>query len=69
MSRHANMIPFEAKYIHQTEGAVLVNIDGAQVWLPKIAIEYDEDELENAGKGNIISISIPEKLAIDKELI
>jgi len=63
------MIPFEAKYIHQTEGAVLVNIDGAQVWLPKIAIEYDEDELENAGKGNIISISIPEKLAIDKELI
>lgn len=69
MARKQDLIPFEAKYIHQTEDAIKVDIDGDIVWLPKVAIEFDEDELENAQKGNTISIEIPEKMATDKQLI
>lgn len=68
--RHEDMmIPFEAKYIHQTSEALKVDIEGEVVWLPKSAIEYDEDELECAQKGNTINIEIPERLATDKQLI
>lgn len=69
MARCEDMIPFEAKYIHQTEEAIKVDIEGDVIWLPKCAIKFDEDELEGAQKGNTISIEIPEKLATDKQLI
>lgn len=69
MSRKEDMIPFEAKFIFQTEGAIKVDIDGEIVWLPKEAIEYDEDQLEDASPGNTIEISIPERMATDKQLI
>jgi hypothetical protein len=63
------MIPFEAKYIHQTNQAILVEIGEDEVWLPKSAIEFDEEELEGAKRGNTLNISIPERLATDKQLI
>jgi hypothetical protein len=69
MSREEDKIPFEAKYIHQTDGAIKVEIEGEVVWLPKEAITFDEDELECAQKGNTINIEIPERLATDKMLI
>jgi hypothetical protein len=67
--RQEDMISFEAKYIHQTDEVLKVDIEGEVICLPKIAIKYDEDELECAQKGNIISIEISEKLATDKQLI
>jgi len=67
--RVEEMISFEAKYLHQTSQAILVEIDEKEVWLPKSAVDYDEEELEGIEKGNIFDISIPEKLATDKQLI
>ena len=63
------MIPFEVKFLHQTESALLVDIEGEKVWLPKSIIEVDEYELDGIRKGNILEISIPEWLATDKQLI
>jgi ribosomal protein S1 len=69
MGKHDDMIPFEVKYIHQTKEALLVNVEGEDIWIPKSLIEVDEEELENACKGNTLSIGIIEWFATDNQLI
>lgn len=52
----------------QTDRAIKVSLDGEDdkaVWLPKSAVDYDEDKAE---PGKTLSITLPETLAIDKEL-
>jgi len=55
----------ECTLIHETDLAILVTIDGEHnVWLPKSAIEIERDE-----DSDVVIVSAPEALLIDKELI
>ncbi len=45
---------------HETDKAVLFNFGGKKVWLPRSAIEIDFDSKE---------VTLPEQLAIDKEIV
>jgi len=52
---------------HQTDKAVLVSLDGERehaVWLPKSAVELDF-----AAQPGLCIVTLPEQLAIDKELV
>lgn len=44
---------------HRTEKAILITKDGKDVWLPKSQIEINDDD----------TITLPEWLAIEKELV
>lgn len=46
--------------VYETAQAFLFNIGGKEVWLPKSVIEVDVDSK---------TITLPEKFAIDKELV
>ena len=53
--------------IRETERAVLVSDDGSGdsgVWLPKAAIEIEE-----TAKQDVILVTLPERLAIEKGLV
>lgn len=69
MGKQDDMVPFEVIYIHQTKEALFVNIEGEDIWIPKSLIEVDEEELECACKGNILSIGVAEWFANDNQLI
>lgn len=59
---------FSAKIIKESKnGALLVEIEGSRVWIPKALID-DKSEVwsENEDKGDLI---IPKWLAKEKELI
>lgn len=60
MAKNHDIIEVEVEIIHQTETAIKVeNLKGVNVWLPKSKIEiHDNGE-----------ISLPEWLAIDRELV
>jgi hypothetical protein len=45
---------------HETEKAYLFVIDGKDVWLPKSVVQINETDKE---------VTLPESLAIDKELV
>lgn len=52
----------------ETALAILVSdndLEDSAVWLPKSQVDYDE----RAKKGDIITVTLPEWLAIDKGLI
>jgi len=68
MSR-SELVDLQVEILHETELAILVRTDalenGGKVWLPKSAIEiYRGDPIPGA-----CTITLPEKLAIEKELI
>jgi hypothetical protein len=46
--------------VHETEKAFLFNIGGKEVWLPKSLIEVDYESK---------TITLPEKWAIEKEIV
>jgi hypothetical protein len=46
--------------VHETEKAFLFNIGGKEVWLPKSVIEVDKDSK---------TITLPERMATDKEIV
>jgi hypothetical protein len=48
------------------EGALLCEVGGKQVWVPKAAIHDDSDVYKDGQSGILL---IPEKLAIKKELV
>jgi len=58
--------------IHETypgepnDGAILCEVGDRQVWIPKAAI-HDDSDVHLKGDSGILLI--PEKLALDKELI
>jgi hypothetical protein len=45
---------------HETEKAYLFVIDGKDVWLPKSVVQVNETDKE---------VTMPESMAIDKELV
>lgn len=48
------------EWITDTEKAYLFVINGKRVWLPKSQIEFDEEDR---------IVSMPERMAIDRELV
>ncbi len=48
------------RVVHETEKAVLLSIDGKEVWLPRSVIELDTDSKV---------VTLPEQMALNKELI
>lgn len=61
----SNLIDIEVRVKHRTEKAVLVTADDeSDVWLPLSQIE-----MHRRGKTDMYEITLPEHLAIDKELI
>ncbi len=61
MPKNHDIITLKLAVQHETDKAVMVqNLNDEKVWLPKSAIEIDEDDKE---------IQLPEWLAVDKELV
>lgn len=60
VSGRSDLIEIACTFIHQTDGAVLIHDGARRVWLPKSAIEIDRA----AG-----TVTLPESLALEKELI
>lgn len=61
----SDLIDLELCRHHETERAVLVSLDGDRtkaVWLPLAVIEIEP-------KGRNVIVTMPERLALEKELI
>ena len=66
-SGKSDLIDILLVWRHETERAIAVTEteDGREwVWLPKSVIEYERDE----AKGTV-AVTLPERLALEKELI
>ena len=59
------MVEICGRLVHETEMAILVEVDEKEYWLPKSAIEMPTDY----EVGEEITNSVPEKLAYDKGLV
>ena len=67
MSNYEGYVEFEdIECHHDSEKAILVNIYGDDVWIPKWAIHDDSETYKKGTSGNLI---IAEKVAIEKELV
>lgn len=55
--------------IHATDLAILCEIEGEEVWIPKSQIVDSDFDVKRARPGNRGDIEIPERLAIEKELV
>ena len=62
----ADLVDIDVQVLHETEKAALVTVDVPDngVWLPKSQIELSE-----TGIGGIMTMTLPEWLALDKGLI
>jgi hypothetical protein len=62
----SNLVDIDVQVLHETEKAALVTVDVPDngVWLPKSQIELSE-----TGIGGIMTMTLPEWLALDKGLI
>lgn len=62
----SNIIDIDVQVLHQTEKAALVTMDVPDngVWLPKAQIELSE-----TGIGGIMTVTLPEWLALERGLI
>ena len=67
------LVEVEGEILHHTQLAYLVLFDDDEVWLPKsqatIEKPHDPDTQELIDKGTMVTFSIPEWLAIEKELV
>ena len=65
----SNIVDLELVWHHETERAVLVARDeeAEPVWLPKSQIDIDDDEPKS--RGFLVVVSMPEPLAVEKELV
>lgn len=63
----SNIIDVELLYMHETEKGVLVAKDETSepVWLPKSQVEIDAP---GRVRGSVCIVTLPEWLAIEKEL-
>ena len=62
-------VEIEVTFLHQTDGAILVNIDGNLKdgeWLPKSQIGWENDEY---ARGTTITVTAPEWLLEAKGLL
>lgn len=62
----SNIIDIDVQVLHQTEKSVLVTLDVPDngVWLPLSQVELSE-----TGIGGIMTVTLPEWLALDKGMI
>ena len=60
VSGRSDLIEIACTFIHQTARAVLIHDGARRVWLPLSAVEIDRE----AG-----TVTLPESLALEKELI
>lgn len=62
----SDLVDLDVQVLHETEMAALVTLDVPEngVWLPKAKIELSE-----TGIGGIMTLTLPEWLALDKGLI
>lgn len=60
----SNLIDLLVEEVHRTASAILVTDGGPEVWLPLSQIEVRETD-----KADIVEITLPEWLALDKGLI
>lgn len=51
-------------FLQETEDAILLGIDGDEIWLPKSQIEYDEDH----ERGDYMEVEVPDWLCEQKGL-
>ncbi len=59
------LIDFDVNILHQTDGAVLVDHEGVNIWLAKSQVAvYVSDRTDTTHL-----ITVPEWLAIEKEMI
>lgn len=58
----------EARALHETEKALLVEVEGEKHWIPKAAISDDSETFEFGTDGNLIILeAIAESKGIDGE--
>lgn len=62
---HDDLNTFDAEFVAHSEDAILVDIEGDEVWLPKSVV----GDFDDADPGDTITIEIPEWLAEDRGLI
>jgi hypothetical protein len=58
VSGRSNLVDVECELVHETERAILVYNGKVKVWLPKSVAEFEDG-----------IVTLPEKFAIEKELI
>ena len=54
------------RVIHDSGEAILVNVEGTEVWIPKSLVDEDSEVYEADTEGELV---IPEWLAIKKGLV
>lgn len=66
MARNDMIEVEDLTFVRETSAAILVqDPDGSEIWLPQSQIDWPED----AERGDVITVSMPEWLAEDKGLI
>jgi len=61
-------VEFEAVLVHSTEGAILIEYEGKKTWIPK-SVNIGLDNYHNDNGDIMIDVCIPEKFAIEKEIV
>ena len=64
-----SMVEFAAVFVRATDLAILVEIDGEEVWLPLSELGDDSDLGEDSERGDEGSVFVPEWLATAKGLV
>jgi len=66
MARNDMIDVEDLTFVRSTDAAILVrDPDESEIWLPQSQIEWPED----VDRGDILTVTMPEWLAIDKGLI
>ena len=63
----SDMHEFEGKFIHATDSAALIDVDGREVWFPLQQIELEGYVIDYA-MGDDVEFKVPEWLAVQKGL-
>lgn len=61
----SDLIDLEVVFKHGTANAVLIEYDRGETWLARSLIEIDGEET----RGETVTVTLPEWLAIEKELV
>lgn len=69
MNRNEATVTFEdVKCLHETDGAILVEVDGEKVWIPKVCV-HDDSEVFDAEDNSTGKLVVTERIALQKGLI
>ena len=70
--KQKDTLEFCVTIIKETDAAFLVEDaarEGGNIWLPKSQIHFEDGDADDYGPGDVVTITLPEWLAIDKEFI